>query len=290
MRCDRSERQNMPTVFRAPSGDSHEDIYESGVGDTRGFFEDGAYVAAANLGPQLPQGLDDDIAPQEAFTLALRERFLTQRDRMHLPPDSQALQSLQDEHLISFPAKSDEAYKDWSRHIKTAVPLTAQIQSMQQADALRLLNLIQERFIRREAHIAGNVAAWIWSLLARLGDVGAMGNDDVSAVRELAKKAIIAQLSFDNPDAAEQLENAAAEERDGAQYPSQQAGLAGQETSDASPSAGETEVMHARTDATTSEVQDTLATLDMIIVLAGDVFRQRDLLEFRRSWPSLSAS
>ena len=94
-------------VLKAAKTYTHEEIYGSGRGDTRGYYEDGAYVARASLGPELPYSKDESaqVAPQEAFTRTLKQRFLKQRDQLHLPPDPEALHKLDNKHPISFPAK-----------------------------------------------------------------------------------------------------------------------------------------------------------------------------------------
>lgn len=289
---NRSERQDMPMVFKAPNTYSNEEIYESGDGDSRGFYEDGAYVARGSLGPQLPEAEKVDVEAQEAFTKALKQRFLKQRDQMHLSPAPDALAALDERHPISFPEKSNKAYAEWRRLVRTSVPQPAQIQAMQQPEIFRLVELIHKHYLVRETEIPRNVSTWIWSLLARLGDVGAMDNDQVWMMRQLGRKAVLVQVSFNDSAAAEELERVAAQEiterrlSDGlAPRPPEKSSkeLATLRNSDA-PTADDTGSQATKSDEVSKTRQNTLATLDMIIVLVGEVFGQRDLLDFRQPW------
>ena len=289
----------MPTFFKAPKTNADEDIYESGIGDTRGYYEDDAYVARPSMGPTLPETAKTIVDPQEAFTIALNDRFLKQRDRLHLSPSPDAISALDDEHPISFPKSSNKAYADWHRILRNTAPQTSQVQSMEQDTVFHLLWFIQKRFLKREKEICAITSAWIWTLLARLNDVGTMDNDQVYAVRNFGKRAILVQLSFENPDAAQQLEHAATDEDDvhvGAEKSTptdesatplgediQASKVEGSPSVAASTSASKDINSDANINATSA---NTLATLDAIILLVGEVFGQRDLLEFRRPWNS----
>ena len=281
----------MPEVFRAPNSYTDEEIYENGNGDTRGYLEDGAYVARASLGPTLPDDQRTTVDPQEAFVAALKKRFLKQRHQMHLRPSQTAFTSLDDNHPISFPGGDNNAYAEWHRLFRITVPLPAQVRSMQPNTVFRLIDMVHKHFLVREKKLTAKMSAWIWSLLARLDDVGTLTNRRVSAVREFAKKAILVQLSFRDPIAAQQLEHAAATEED-TNAATKQASFAVHPTNDSDEAMSESKALAPADDnesipseqAGTSTMQNTLATLDSIVVIVGEIFGQRDLLEFRQSW------
>ena len=294
----RFERQALPTVLKVPTSNSHEDIYASGVGDDRGYVEDGAYVARASPDQPASDSNDSLINPREAFTIALKERLLKQRFHLHLSPGADALAVLDDQHPISFPATNNKAYAEWHRLIRTTVPLPAQLRSMDHDTVSGLIGLIQKHYLRREKEITENVSAWIWSLLAKLDDVGTMTNGRVSSIREFGKRAILVQLSFSDPAAALQLECTAAEEGLGLKASNSQ--IAAIDSSERQPNE-ETRASRPETDssvaadsdpATALDVdqksrQNTMATLDMIITVVGEIFGQRDLLEVRLPWAKL---
>ena len=289
----RTERQSMPEFFAAQKSSSYSEIYNSDTGDTRGYFEDGAYIAAPIVGPALPESAKALVEPQEAFAIALKARFLEQRRQLHIKPSTESLAKLSEKHPTSLPKNSSEAYSCWLRALRTTSPLPAQVRAMQERGALRVLGLIRSRFLVREQDIPANLSAWIWSLLARLDDVGIMDSDQIASLREFGKRAVLVQLSFRDPDAAAQLEELAVAEG-GLDAPRKTKldsrnvnGNAREDISalkleaDASAS-GTTD--QGKVDDHDARRTNTLATLDTIIVLVGEVFRQRDLLEFRQSW------
>ena len=115
---------------------SDQEIYDNGLGDTRGYYEDGAYVARASLGPQLPETQTEHalVSPQEAFTFILKQRFLKQRQQLQLSPGPDALKQLDEKHPISFPANNSKAYGDWLRLLRSKTPLPAQVRAIQQPE------------------------------------------------------------------------------------------------------------------------------------------------------------
>lgn len=331
LRGVRTERQAMPEFFSAPN----DDMYNSGLGDTRGYFEDGAYVAAPILGPmQVPTAT---VEPQDAFATALKTRFLEQRKQLHVNSSHKVLESLGEKHPTAFP-NGNKAYAHWHRTLQFTQPQPAQIRAMDQDTVVRVLDLLQDRFLQREKEISANMSAWVWSLLARLDDVGSMDSDRVNQIRQFGKRAILIQVSFRDPDAARELEragrsdgngiattptasNADIDEEEENETTSKRAvadadnavaaaavdisadsqaqveelshkntnGDAGAENmtaSTATKSSQQTATNATRERATEegSKRMNTLATLDTIIVLVGDVFGQRDLLEFRQPW------
>lgn len=184
--------------------------------------------------------------------------------------------------LIVLSAQRRKTKGGWNGLLHKTLPLPAQIRALAQEDALSLLDFIQQNCLVRGTDVTRNISVWLWSLLARLDDVGSMDNSQVSQIRELGKKAILVQLSFTNPSAAEQVAQETAE--DDVAESTAEPEIADDETS------GMTEEYSAVTNAAenaddpATSRQNTMATLDTIIALVGDVFRQRDLLEFRQSW------
>ena len=284
----------MPTFLKVPDTYTDKEIYESGIGDARGYVEDGAYIGHLELGPTITEDAKTEAEPQEVFTSSLKLRFLTQRQRMHESPGPEALAALGDRHPITFPKKNNKAYAEWHKLIRNAAPQPSQVRAMEQITVLNLLELIQKHYLVREKNITTQTSAWIWALLARLDDVGTMDNDRVSAIRELGKRAILVQLSFNDAVSAEVLERST-EADDGvaqrtvsSKQPGTQpvegqtfanfTGESSQSDSDNKSKEGDSEQLSAR--------ENTLATLDVIIALVGEIFGQRDLLEFRQRWSS----
>lgn len=200
---------------------------------------------------------------------------------MHLPPSADALAALDDKHPISFPRSNKKAYADWHRLLRTTVPRPSQVRAMDQETVSRLLELIQKHFLVREKDLSTTISTWIWALFSRLEDVGTMNNDQVWFLREFGKKAILVQLSFLEPEVAEALEEASL-----AESGHDEAEVTKKQTKKSKEASLEEPGADGSPDVDPTLRQNTLATLDTIIVLVGDVFGQRDLLEFRQPWSS----
>ncbi|KAK1052884.1 hypothetical protein LTR12_011117 [Friedmanniomyces endolithicus] len=282
LRAVKKERRTMPSVFRAPFPSEADELYDSGVGDGRGYWEDDAYIGRAPIGPTMPESAKTMIEPQEAYTKALRKRFLETREGMHISPDAAALATLGDKSATIFIASNKKAYASWHGLLRTTIPQSAQIRSLDLDAVGRLLQLIMDSCLVREAYLAETTSLWIWSLLARLDDVGTMNNDEVYAIREFGKKAVLVQLSMHDPAAAAQLEQAqkdAETERVPTNGPMTDT-VANGHGLDLSAN----QALPDEEDTISSAAENTHATLDMIITIIGEVFGQRDLLEFRRPW------
>ena len=289
---DRSERQSMPTFHTAPNTYTNEEIYESGIGDSRGYYEDDAYVGRASTPPIQCSDKQSSVEPQEAYTITLKDRFLKQRHQLRLHPGPEALAALGDKYPISFPANNNKAYAEWHRLLRGTAPQPSQIRALEQDTCSRLLELIQKHFLQREKEIMAYTSAWIWSLFARLDEVGNMNNGQVSLVREFGKKAVLVQLSFSDPVAAEQLERASVSETSISDKStvSNTTDIRAEHNQDNIVSRSKDTPASSESDSKPVSNKDgparqnTLATLDAVIVLVGDVFGQRDLLEFRQPW------
>ncbi|EME38849.1 hypothetical protein DOTSEDRAFT_180773 [Dothistroma septosporum NZE10] len=278
----RTERQMLPEVLRAngqvhhhANGDITADDFEGDHDQDGGYYlEDGGYVGA----PASTTAVENDLAdPQKVFTNALKYRFLTHRKLLHLPTTVEALATLGDGYPISFPQGNSKAYAEWHRLLSSERPNLAQLRSLEQETVFDLLALLQKHFMRRDKNIDSNVSTWIWSLLARLDDVGNMDNNQVYPLRALGKRALFLQLSFLNPEVAAQLEAVgeiglmSTNDGDGNQK--------GPDLQDADRSSVARSALPRE-----SITENTLATLDTTLVVIGEVFGQRDLLDFRHHW------
>jgi len=272
----------MPSVFRAPFPSEADELYDSGVGDGRGYWEDDAYIGRAPVGPTMPDSAKTMIEPQEAYTKALKQRFVQTRAAMHISPAAAALVTLDEEHRTTFIAGDKKACATWHRLLRTTVPHPAQIRSLDVDAVGKLLKLIMDLCLVREELLAETTSVWIWSLLARLDDVGTMNNDEVYAIREFGKKAVLVQVSMHDPEAAALLEQA---QRDAEAEHVFTNGSAAGVVANGHELADEIDKSHSqKPDLDSPGAVSTLATLDMILAIVGELFGQRDLLEFRRQW------
>ncbi|EME86904.1 uncharacterized protein MYCFIDRAFT_77300 [Pseudocercospora fijiensis CIRAD86] len=290
LRTVKNERQAIPEILSASHPDitqldeaQHEPEEET---DEDGYMvEDGTYIGR----PVAPVATaeDDTLDPQRAFTESLKDRFYIQRDQLHILPSAEKVAALGEHHPISFPQGNNKAYAEWHRLLSSKPPKAAQLQSLDQDSVFNLLALLQKTYLIKGRNLRNVTSAWVWSLLARLDDVGSMSNDQVYPLRELGKKAIFLQLHFSNPEAAAQLETlqqgeAVGNEANGSAEISTEYDTDGVAIKATAQSSSSHSDQPRRFHAVASE--NTLATLDMILVVIGDIFGQRDLLEFRQPW------
>lgn len=286
LRSVREERQALPTVFVAAKQEEEEDLYDKG--DSRGYMVEDCYIARPIEGPAAPA--TTLFTPREAYTKALAERFLATRDYLLEPPPPEESQTETPKHhqLPPLPPYSDNtARKSATRIIRDTAPSHVKLHELDYEAALGLLQFIESEFLQRGQQLTRYTSAWIWALLAKLDDVGAMNNDEVSVIRELGKRAVIVQISFKDSTAAAELEEVGRREAfAGGEEPplgKHEEGIGASEA-DAETSADTTDASNPDTFEKASDTENTLATLDMILTIVGEVFRQRDLLEFRRPW------
>ena len=75
-------------------------------------------------------------------------------------------------------------------------PLPAQVAAMDKVSVLRLLRVVLGgKFFRRGCALRRRTSQWVWALLARLPDRGRLDSDEVGAVRDLGKRAVLVSIS-----------------------------------------------------------------------------------------------
>ncbi|KAH0563294.1 hypothetical protein GP486_002134 [Trichoglossum hirsutum] len=188
LRMVRSEARQVPQLLAAPKEDDDE-IYNCGVRDSRGFYEDGAYTAVPILGP-VPSYDKEHRSPKEICLDRLILRFKLHRANLRCTPPASTIRALSKDHPTSCEA-TKASYSWWHRLLRATDPLPAQLSAMNQVTVLRLIRLITKNgFMKRDKVLDPRVSGWIWALLGRVEDVGVMGSEDVGIVRELGKRAI----------------------------------------------------------------------------------------------------
>jgi len=284
LRAVREERQALPTVFVAAKQEEEQDLYDKG--DSRGYMIEDCYIARPTEGPPLPT--KTFITPREAYTKALTERFQATRAYLLEPPapEESQTESPRRPKLPPLPPYSNNrTRKEATWIIRDRAPSHVRLHELDIQAALALLELIEQQFLQRGQHLTRCTSAWIWALLAKLDDVGSMNNDEVSIIRELGKRAVIVQISFKDGAAAAELEGVGRREASAGDEEGQEASREQGEGSSEPEAQADTPDATASANADkASDTENTLATLDMILTIVGEIFRQRDLLEFRRPW------
>jgi hypothetical protein len=304
--------------------EEEEDYYEEEA--SKGWYQDGAYIACPVGGSELLNRYEDDdeevepeLSAQDAFTRNLLSRYNAQRAHFSLPQN----QKTQAQHIIKFPLNKVKGYSAFRKLIHTRNPSPEALNSLIQSEVLGLIKLATQA-LKKFVNIEPRVSAWLWGLLCRVGEVGTLDSEAVSVLREFGKKAVQVGISFfnrevsqllgegqdDDDDEEEEEENEAeeeeAEKEEGNQVDDQPVGSLPDSSAiqDASMEASQVELAEARerllVSISNDHVQEqtpessapplvladanTRATLDTIIVIVGQAFGQRDLLEFRTVW------
>lgn len=250
--------------------------------DERGFLSEGAYIARP---VETLNGLEESpgtVDPQEAYTAALKKRFLKQRKALRAVSNIGMQSSPEKKGPTSLPKGSKKAYSEWISVLNTTPPLCTQVSSLNSDSTRRLIQLIQRIHLVEGKQINNITSVWIWALLAHLDDVGTMDSDQVYTIREFGKQAVLAKNSFSDPAAFRRIDSLEVES-DANTNASNSSQMLEESTrswiSDRSSSSN-LKAIPVRPES----LQNTLATLDMIISIVGDIFGQRDLLQYREKW------
>lgn len=196
-------------------------IYDDGVGDTRGYYHDGAYTAAPNPDSYPPSDDEEEgevlsladeadrvaaqnAALRKAYFASLTSQFLRLRALLHRAPPHSLVAALPRDHgtqVGSFGAKS-WTFRVWTKRIRHTDPLPVQVAALDRQSVLKLLRVVLGgKFIRRGYELRERTSRWIWALLARLPDRGEMDYAEVGWVRELGKRAVLMMVSIAQMDA-----------------------------------------------------------------------------------------
>ncbi|KAH8802899.1 hypothetical protein F5884DRAFT_489552 [Xylogone sp. PMI_703] len=201
LRAVRKEASGIPTLLVAPKVASDEldhSIYNNGVGDSRGWYSDGAYTAA----PDNPvedwdeyeeeEGEEPQVDPQAVYFDSILTRFATLRQQLSLQPPMDILKKLDSNHPTHVPRLNAELSRTWRWWFRNIDPLPAQLAAMDKSTVLRLLGLLTTgRILRRGEDVDTRVSRWAWGLLAKLPERGELVSEEIGIVRELGKRAVL---------------------------------------------------------------------------------------------------
>ncbi|QSZ32209.1 hypothetical protein DSL72_001781 [Monilinia vaccinii-corymbosi] len=200
LRSVRAEAEDLPPIFYAPAetksanvnGEYDRSIYDNGVGDFRGYYEDGAYYAAAEAECDLEDEETEGQDPQLAYFDSILTRFEILREQMQQTPPADLVKNLDLDHPIYLNKLDTKLCRWWRWKMKTVDPLPTQIASMNKTTVLNLLRLLMGgTLLQSGSDVNVKVSRWAWALLARLPVRGELSSDEIGVVRELGKKAVL---------------------------------------------------------------------------------------------------
>ncbi|KAM5348878.1 hypothetical protein ACJ41O_008701 [Fusarium nematophilum] len=182
-------------------------IYETGTGDSGGYYEDGAYTAlpdnwaADENDHEEGEALDEDEdeyqqekALHEAYFTSLMDQYLHLRSILHAEPPPNARSRLSPSQATSAAPfdRQSSPIALWSRLLRTTDPHPLQLALMSKDTILRILRvLLGGKFLRRGYSLPERTSRWLWALLARLPDRGELNYAEVGWVRDLGRRAVL---------------------------------------------------------------------------------------------------
>ncbi|KAG0650136.1 hypothetical protein D0Z07_3400 [Hyphodiscus hymeniophilus] len=217
LRAVRKEATSIPNLLVAPklpsSGDGR-DIYENGIGDFRGWYEDGAYCAAPQESSPTSYGAaeaEEDVGkdPQLAYFDSILLRYETLRAQLHQTPPPEAVARLDKDRPTHLGKSTTAKIRWWKWKMQEVDPVPAQVASMDKETVLKLLQLMKNgNLLKRGAEVQVGISRWAWGLLARLPDRGELTSEEIGVVRELGKKAVLVGMGLKEEQAWEESMNA----------------------------------------------------------------------------------
>ncbi|KAL6914308.1 hypothetical protein FSST1_012068 [Fusarium sambucinum] len=181
-------------------------IYNDGIGDSRGWYEDGAYMAMpdeANDEGNYEEGeypeddddsYDEEVAIHEAYFTSVMDQYLHLRTILHAAPSQNARSRLAKAQLkTEAPADNQTSVTaTWSRILRDTDPHPLQIAHMSKDTTLRILRImLGGKFLRRGYTLPERTSRWVWALLARLPDKGELNYAEIGWIRDLGRRAVL---------------------------------------------------------------------------------------------------
>ncbi|KAL4723443.1 hypothetical protein ACLX1H_009940 [Fusarium chlamydosporum] len=180
-------------------------MYNDGVGDSRGWYEDGAYMAMPDHTneegdyeegeyPEDGDDYDEEVAIHEAYFASVMDQYLHLRTILHTDPPQNARSRLAKAQLKTEASSDNQSsvIATWSRLLRDTDPHPLQIAHMSKDTTLRILRImLGGKFLRRGYTLPERTSRWIWALLARLPEKGELNYAEIGWIRDLGRRAVL---------------------------------------------------------------------------------------------------
>lgn len=255
-------------------------------------YDEGAYYSTAVVTGD--DSLDEQVSAIN-IDLAYYDTLLARYDKLRRcltrKPPAALVARLSSDQPTVVPRLTTALCGWWRWQLRSTWPLPTQLASMDKSSVLRLISLLRTgNLVKKGKSLNAMTSCWVWGLLARLPDRGELMSEEIGIIRELGKTAALmgwgSGNAEDNDDVKEeesqQDDEAEAADPDETRDPGQ-----GEDLNLAHSKARL--LAHLQQQATHPLTTDTVwnlrATVDMILSVVGEVYGQRDLLEFRgQAW------
>ncbi|KAH8122056.1 hypothetical protein LI328DRAFT_169984 [Trichoderma asperelloides] len=185
----------------AQSFDAHDTL---AAPDSKGFYEDGAYIGISEGWGDDDIGQDEDPneedpevvqkALNEAYFASILGQYRRTREILHSElPDNAAsrLSSSQATEAAPF-GRHSPTTRLWTRLLQTTDPHPIQVALMSKDTIIRILRvMIGGKFLRSGHSIPQRTSQWLWALLARLPELGELNHTEVGWIRDLGRRAVL---------------------------------------------------------------------------------------------------
>lgn len=177
-----------------------------GTGDSRGWYEDGAYIGmpeedvSGSTGPDILHPDEEcERALHDAYFTSLMNQYRRLRQLLHTKPASHTrtrLSPSQITHAAPF-GRHSSTVKTWSNLLRNTDPHPLQMALMSKESVMRILRVILGgKFLRRGCPLEERISSWLWALLARLPDQGELNYSEIGWIRDLGRRAVLLGRSF----------------------------------------------------------------------------------------------
>lgn len=138
-----------------------------------------------------------ELPAQEVYDCLLLLRFRRQQEFLRRKPPESVLRTLDPNtnpvlFIVTKKHPFNEQIDRWRRIISSTTPKSAQLAAMDQRSVLILLEVLTVHMTLdrcSEKEQVRNLSVWGWGLLGKMKDLGTLSSEEVSVVREVAKKA-----------------------------------------------------------------------------------------------------
>lgn len=189
----------LPAELRHDDGNDQDEneadrtIYTNGVGDSRGYYDDGAYIALPE-DEDADASNDDEKELHEAYFASILRRYNRLRKILHStpPPDAaKRLSSSQATYAAPF-GRNSGTNKTWANIMRNTDPHPLQLALMSKESVIRILRvLIGGTLLQRGHTLSERTSQWLWGLLARLPDRGELNHTEIGWIRDLGRRAVL---------------------------------------------------------------------------------------------------
>lgn len=194
----------LPADLQTNEGDDEDDdnyaqdSHEGDVDDSKGWYEDGAYIGAPDLDPEDAPALEEDAASEvaihDAYFTSLLAQYHRMRSLLAREPSVDALTRLPPSLVLEAGplGRGSTTIPLWSKLLRATDPHPVQIHILTKDSILSILRvMLGGKLLQNGYNIEERTSRWLWALLARLPERGELDYAEIGCLRDLGKRAVL---------------------------------------------------------------------------------------------------